>query len=145
MNLDIRKNPVKVLLDTNVLISAFGFGGKPRQVLQLVLEKKIKAVSSPILLAELHEVITKKFPQLSQNLGLIERKLKRTIIIVSPKESIQIVRDIDDNRVLEAAIEGKCQYVITGDSDLLDLKVFQEIKIVTVEIFLKEYENISRP
>ncbi len=145
MNLDIRKNPVKILLDTNVLISALGFGGKPRQILQLVLEKKIKAVSSPILLAEFNEVIAKKFPKLSQNLGLIEKKLKKTLIVVSPKESIQIVRDIDDNRVLEAAIEGKCQYVITGDADLLDLKVFQEIKIVTVEIFLKEYENISRP
>lgn len=140
MNLDIRKNPVKVLLDTNILISAIGFGGKPRQVLQLVLEKKIKAVSSSILLAEFHEVVIKKFFKLSPNLVLIEKKLKKIFIIVSPKESIQIVRDIDDNRVLEAAVEGKCQYIITGDADLLDLKIFQSIKIITAEDFLKEQE-----
>ncbi|HEX8932007.1 MAG TPA: putative toxin-antitoxin system toxin component, PIN family [Patescibacteria group bacterium] len=51
-----------------------------------------------------------------------------------------MVRDIDDNRVLEAAVEGKCQYIITGDADLLDLKIFQSIKIITAEDFLKEQE-----
>src|ERR1041385_8567715 len=102
MNLDIKKNPVKVLLDTNILISALGFGGKPRQVLQMVLEKKLKAISSPILLAEFHEVISKKFPQLSAHLQRIENKVKKVFIIVNPKQSINIVRDIDDNRVLEA-------------------------------------------
>src|SRR5579872_7363409 len=104
MTSDIRKNPVKVLLDTNVLISALGFGGKPRQILLLVLEKKIKAVTSPILMAEFHEVINKKFPNLTIQLPLIETKLKKIFFIVHPKESLDIVRDKDDNRVLEAAI-----------------------------------------
>ena len=140
MTLDIKKNPVKILLDTNILISALGFGGKPRQILQLILEKKIKAVTSTILLAEFHEVINKKFPHLSPKLGLIEKKIRKAFIIVDPKKSLRIVRDIDDNRVLEAAITGKCQYIITGDKDLLELKTFQEIKIVTAEIFLKEQQ-----
>lgn len=142
MNLDIRKNPVKVLLDTNVLISAIGFGGKPRQILLLVLEKKIKAVISPILLAEFHEVINKKFPKLAPHLQLMESKIKKTFLIVQPKVSLDIVRDKDDNRVLEAAIQGNCHYIFTGDKDLLDLKIYQEIKIVTSEIFLKELETI---
>ena len=142
MNLDIKKNPVKVLLDTNVLISALGFGGKPRQLLQLVLDKKIKSVTSPILLAEFHEVINKKFPQLSFHLKRIENKIKKIFIIVHPKQTVTIVRDIDDNRVIEAAVEGNCQYIITGDADLLDLKSFEKIKIVTVETFLKEHADI---
>ncbi|SRR6266568_610946 len=142
MNLDIRKNPVKVLLDTNILISAIGFGGKPRQILLLVLEKRIKAVTSPILLAEFHEVVNKKFPKLAPHLRLIDTKIKKIFLIVHPKVSLDIVRDKDDNRVLEAAIQGNCQYIITGDNDLLDLKIYQEIKIVTSEIFLKELEII---
>ena len=139
MTSDIRKNPVKVLLDTNVLISALGFGGKPRQILLLVLEKKIKAVTSPILMAEFHEVINKKFPNLTIQLPLIETKLKKIFFIVHPKESLDIVRDKDDNRVLEAAIQGKCHYIITGDIDLLTLKMHKGIKIVTSEIFLKDF------
>ena len=138
MNLDIRKKRVNVLLDTNILISAIGFGGKPRQILQLVLEKKIKAVTSPILLAEFHEVVNKKFPKLAPHLLLIETKLKRTFLVVHPQVALSIVRDKDDNRVLEAALQGNCQYIITGDKDLLDLKIYQEINIVTSEIFLKE-------
>jgi putative PIN family toxin of toxin-antitoxin system len=139
MNSGIKKNKVSVLLDTNILVSAIGFGGKPRQILQLALKKKIRAATSPILLAEFHEVITKKFPQLALHLEVIGKKIKKVFIIVHPKNTINIVRDIDDNRVLEAAIEGKCQYIVTGDMDLLSLKTFQEIKIVTPEIFLQEW------
>lgn len=108
MNLDIRKNPVKVLLDTDILISAIGFGGKPRQIFLLVLLKKIKAVTSPILVAEFHEVIYKKFPLLIPYLQLVDSKIKKTFLIVHPKVSVNIVRDKDDNRVLEAAVQGKC-------------------------------------
>ena len=142
MTLDIRKNPVKVLLDTNILISAIGFGGKPRQILTLVLDKKIKAVTSLILLAEFHEVINKKFHILAPQLQLMESKIKKIFLIVHPKVALDIVRDKDDNRVLEAAIQGECHYIITGDTDLLDLKVYQGIKIVTPEIFLRELEII---
>ena len=137
MTSDIKKNPVRVLLDTNILISAVGFGGKPRQILLLVLEKKIKAVTSPILLAEFHEIINKKFTKLTPHLQLIETKIKKTFHIVHPKVSLNIVRDKDDNRVLEAAIQGNCHFIITGDKDLLDLNIYQEIKIVNSEEFLR--------
>lgn len=141
MSLDIRKSPVRVLLDTNILISALGFDGKPRDVLQLVLEHKIKSVTSPILLAELHEVINKKFSLLSNHLSQIETRIKKIFIIVHPKQTIHIVRDIDDNRVLEAAVQGRCQYIVTGDKDLLDLKEYQNIKIISAEIFLNELDT----
>ncbi len=55
---------IKVTLDTNILISAVGFGGIPKNILKLVLEDKIKAVTTNILLAELEDVITKKFPDI---------------------------------------------------------------------------------
>src|SRR5260221_6206122 len=135
MTSDIKKNPVRVLLDTNILISALGFGGKPRQILKLVLEGKIKAISSPILLAELHEVIRKKFPILALDLPRIEKKMRKIFFIVHPTKSIDVVRDVDDNRVLEAALAGACKNIITGDTDLLDLKTFQGINIVTPNTF----------
>lgn len=127
---------VKVVLDTNILISALGFGGKPREILQLVLEKKLQAISSPILLAEFEDVISKKFPKLAPHLEKINRQLKKYIILVKPKITVNLVRDDPDNRVLEAALEGNCEYIITGDTDLLQLKIFKNISILKPADFL---------
>jgi len=130
------EDPVKVILDTNILISALGFGGKPRKILQLILDNQIRAITSSLLLAEFEDVINKKFPQLSLYFERINRQIRRKFKIVRPKKSLDILKDDDDNRGLEAALEGKCQYVITGDKELLDLAVYKDIKIITAEQFL---------
>ncbi len=135
-------NPTKIVLDTNIIISGIGFGGKPRQILYLVLDDKIKAVTSPILIAELEDVIAKKFQKLIKQLEPIKKQVREKFIIVKPKKSLHAVRDDDDNRVLEAAIEGKCSYIVTGDRDLLNLKTFKNIKIVTPDTFLSEIIGI---
>lgn len=132
---------VKVVLDTNILISAIGFGGKPRTILNLVLDKKLRAISSPILLAEFEDVVTKQFPHLDSNLDNIKSQLKKHIKFVKPRLSIHILHDEPDNRVLEAAIEGSCEYIITGDNDLLNLKLFKNIHIVTPEDFLSDMQE----
>lgn len=136
MDLDTSRNLVRVLLDTNILISAIGFGGEPRKVFLLALQKKIQGVTSPILLAELREVISKKFPKLTPHLTGIEKVIKKTFIIVQPEMTITILKDTDDNRVLEAAVAGKCEYIVTGDRELLELDTFRGIKIVPVVRFL---------
>lgn len=132
-------NPVKVILDTNILISSIGFGGKPRKILHLILDDEIEAIISPILLAELEDVINKKFPKLAYSLSSINRQIQNKFKIVKPKRSLFVARDDDDNRVLEAALEGKCAYIITGDKDLLDLKTFKNIEIVTPDTFLSTF------
>ncbi|MBI3103934.1 putative toxin-antitoxin system toxin component, PIN family [Candidatus Daviesbacteria bacterium] len=130
---------LKVVLDTNILISAIAFGGKPEEVLNLVLDEKIIAVTSPILLAEFQEVYNKNFPLKFVDFELTLEKIEEIFKIVKPKRSLKIVRDEDDNRVLEAAAEGSCKFIITGDKDLLDLANYQNIKIVTAEQFLSEF------
>ena len=138
MALGTSGNRVKVILDTNILISALGLGGIPRKVFILALEKKILAVTSPILIAELREVISKKFPKLSQHLPAIERVIKDSFLIVQPETIINILKDTDDNRVLEAALEGMCSFIITGDKELLDLGYFDNIEILTANRFLEK-------
>ena len=136
MNTDMDENPVKVILDTNIIISALGFGGKPREILQLVLDNQIKVITSSILLAELEDVITKKFPALSPNFERINKQIRKEFKIVKPQVSLYIVKDEDDNRVLEAAVEGKCQYIITGDKELLNLAIYKGTTIITADQFL---------
>lgn len=137
------KSRVRIILDTNIIISAIGFGGKPRNILKLILDKKIWAFTSSILLAELEDVINKKFPELSENFERTNKQIRKKFKIVRPKKSLHIVNDEDDNRVLEAAVEGECNYIITGDKELLNLGSFKEIKILTADQFLRTLDIIS--
>lgn len=137
MSIGTAANPAKVTLDTNIIISGLGFGGKPREILDLILDNKIKAVTSPILLAELEDVITKKFQKLAYSIEPINKQIRKKFKIVKPKITLLVVKDEPDNRVLEAAIEGDCKYIVTGDKELLRLGTYQSVKIVTADQFLK--------
>lgn len=136
MNIDTPKKPLRVVADTNILISALGFGGKPRQILNLILEGQIKAVISPILLAELEDVIVKKFPKLESSLERVNKQIRKNFKVIKPKTSLRLVKDEPDNRVIEAAVEGDCDYIVTGDRELLELKRYKKTKVVTAQEFL---------
>jgi len=136
MNLGMAENPVRIVLDTNIIVSAIIFKGKPLQVLDLILRERSKAVTSPILLAELKEILTKKFQLPKYEFELVIKNIEDIFEIIQPKISINVLRDEDDNRVLEVAVEGKCDYVITGDKDLLVLGKYKNLKIVNSDQFL---------
>ncbi len=134
------KNLPKVLLDSNVLISVLIFGGKPEKIYNLILEKQIIPVTSPILIGELTETLSKKFNFELNRIEQFESIIKRHFIIVRPKQTLNILSDIDDNRVLEAAEEVGCDYIITGDNELLDLATYKNTKIVSAAQFLNILE-----
>lgn len=138
-NLGMAANKLpRVTLDTNILISALVFGGKPDQIFDLILQKQITAITSPVILSELVEVLTKKFHFGQPKLLAIENKLKSDFELVQPTKTIDILKDKPDNRILEAALESKCSHIITGDKRLLDLGIFRGVKIVTADQFLRE-------
>ena len=127
----------RVVVDTNVLVSAWLFGGNPRTILELVLNNQIEGVTSPQLLSELSDVLLKKFNFSAAKTRAVERKIKDRFEIVQPKSSIAILKDEGDNRVLEAAVTGRCHFIITGDKELLALKKFRKVAIISPEDFLK--------
>lgn len=131
-------NMMKVVLDTNILVSALVYGGNPQDLLELVIVKQIKGVTSLPLVVELIEILTKKFSFTPEKVYQIEEKIKKSFEFIHPIKALDIVRDKDDNRVLEAAVEGGCDFIITGDQDLLDLGKYKKIKIVTPAQFLEE-------
>lgn len=141
MNIGTAGNPVRIVLDTNILTSALVYGGNPEKVLRLALEKKIQVITSPILQAELLEIITKNFPLSLSDFYLLKQEMQRSFVTVNPAIVLDVVRDKDDNRVVEAAVEGRCDYIVTGDRDLLELKQVQKIKIVTPAKFLAGLEG----
>lgn len=130
------KNP-RVVLDTNILVSAQVFKGKPAVIIGLVQADKIKAVSSEPLLAELYDVLAKKFLYPKLRLDLLDSDLRGFLQIVQPVQTLRVVDDEPDNRVLEAAVAGGCDYVVTGDKLLLALGSYEGIKILNANQFLE--------
>ncbi len=115
------------------------FGGRPREILEIIKNKEVLGVTSPVLLAELMDVLSKKFKYPKSRVLQVERKMKKILRVIYPIKTINAVRDADDNRVLEAAVEGKCGYIVTGDGDLLSLKNYGGIKIITPVEFWQQH------
>jgi putative PIN family toxin of toxin-antitoxin system len=129
---------VKVVADTNVLVSAFIFpGGAPEAFYRLVLERRIQLVSSRPLLAELGRVLCDKFDWEPQRAQRALEQIVRLADIVNPSESVADVEaDPDDNRVLEAATEGSADMIVSGDRHLLELGSWRGIPIQAPAAFL---------
>lgn len=133
---------IKVCFDTNVFISAFIFSGKPAEIFDLAVDSKIVLVASPAILSEIARVLRHKF---KRDEFYIKRQLK--IIsdvseIVIPKKKITILNYNPDNKILEAAVVGNVNYIVTGDKKhLLPLKEFKGISLLTPERFLKIFKQ----
>jgi putative PIN family toxin of toxin-antitoxin system len=129
---------VKVVLDTNVLVSALVFpGGLPEQVYGLALEGEIDLVTSSPLLIELARVLAVKFGWARSRIDRALTQALRVAELVEPTATINEVRaDPADNRVLEAAAEGKADVIVSGDRHLLRLKAWRSISIESPAAFI---------
>ena len=131
--------PLRITVDTNILISATINQGKPYQILRLAKEGKIIIVLSLNILEEFKEVISR--PRFGFSNSQISDVLKHIINIseiVIPNVKINIVKkDPDDNMILEAAVSGDAKYIVSGDGDLLDLLEYRGIKILKAAEFLR--------
>lgn len=132
-----------VVLDTNILISAFGFGGKPDKCFRLGFTDEIELVTSPEALSELERVM--EYPHLPFNDK--ERyyypKIVRYVCrIVDPAEEInEIDHDPDDDMFLECAVEAGANYIVSGNNHITDLGTFRGIKTLSPHQFLEEIDN----
>lgn len=127
-----------VVLDTNVLVSALGFGGPPLDVLLRTFDDDIRLLASEETLAELERVMTyDRLPFTAGDRTQYLAILRREADVVQPEAVVDVVRDSDDDKFLEVAIAGDADYVVSGDRDLLDLESFREIDIVTPDEFIK--------
>lgn len=124
---------VRVVIDTNILVSALIKRGKPRKLVLKLLEEHIVILSRQML-AELADVLTRekfavKPSQVDSFLTILIRKSK----IVKPSSRFKVIKeDPDDDVILNTAYAGKAQYIVTGDRHLLALKEFKRTKIVKV-------------
>lgn len=124
---------IRVVLDTNVILSAIIFGGKPRTILENVIRKNIGLYFSEAILNELKRVLNRpKFHYPAKIIRLIISEFTSIGELVDPTTRISTIsRDPEDNRILECAVEAGVDYVVTGDSHLLELGKYENIWILT--------------
>jgi len=128
---------VRIVLDTNTVISALLWHGAPHNLVAAFRTRPIVVFTSPILLAELADIFTrKKLASAVKASGLspdqLMQRYRRLAMVVHPEPiPPTVVRDPDDDHVLACAITAKADLIVSGDSDLLDLKEYQGIRIVT--------------
>lgn len=126
----------RVVLDTNVYISALVFGGVPRRVIQLAQREGWGICISQILMDEVAETLANKFDWTSAELDFALPPLWRQCIVVEPRVAVRASVDADDDRVLECAKESGAKLIVTGDDHLLRLKQFEGTAIITPRAFL---------
>ena len=131
-----------VTADSNIWVSAFGFGGNPRRLIEMADAGEIQIDISEFIIDEVLRTLREKFDWSAERLQ--EAADQMTVIArkVAPSRTLDILtEDPADNRILECAAQAKSDYLVTGDTGLLRLGSFEEIPIVKVADFL---EVVSR-
>jgi uncharacterized protein len=127
-----------VVLDTNVVLSAILFGGKPRQVLEAALSGTIRLFVSEPMITELQSVLQRpKFGVSAQFVQTIVSEFAAIAEWVEPTEHFEVVEDDPtDNQFIDCAVAAKADYLVTGDSHLLRHGRYGKTKIVNVDGFI---------
>jgi putative PIN family toxin of toxin-antitoxin system len=131
---------MRIVLDTNVLVSALGWDGNERAVLLDAFSEGIDMLISDSIIVEFIEVTSRdKFADIPlDKIAHFLEILMETAEIVDTKTKVTKVKDDEaDNRILECAVDGRADYVVTGDRHLLDLKKFKNINILSAGEYLK--------
>src|SRR3989338_6444618 len=127
---------LKLVLDTNIIVSAFFWEGNEAELFRKIEQGKAKLYITIDLLKEIEEVIKRpKFNEVMRKADLTPDKIMQKIVslshlVIAPKITVKVCRDEKDNKFLECAKSAKADYLISGDEDLLSLKEYNGMFIV---------------
>lgn len=132
----------RVVLDTNIIISSV-LGGALVLILEKWDEKKFTVVVTTDVISEYFEVLNRpKFNLKQETIDKITRYIYQFSEFVVPEEEIRFIEDDPkDDRFLEAAVSGKVDFIVSGDSHLLAIKQFRSIPIITGREFIDWLKN----
>jgi len=130
---------MKVVVDTNVLVSGVFFGGMPSRVLEAWRDRKIDVVVSPDILEEYRRVgehLEAQFTDVSLA-PFLALLVMNAEIVEPPDLPEKVSRDSDDDKFIACALAGGCQIIISGDKDLLSISGYKGVKVVAPREFLE--------
>lgn len=143
---------IRVVLDANVFASAFiQSKGPSGRILRLLVDTRtFELVTTQPILTEAERCLF--YPRVRKRITLTDDKIQQALaaialladVVTTDLELNVVAQDPDVNKILAAAVEGKAQYVVTGDSDLLTMKVYEGIRIIPPAGFLKILDSLPR-
>ena len=134
---------MKAVIDTNIFISGIHWSGASEKILIEWFDNKFDLISSEEIIQEIAKTLFnfKKYMPIEDIIHWISIIESKAIIIV-PKVSFNAVKtDPDNNKFIDTAVEGDADYIVSQDNDLLDIKEFHGIKIISPIDFIKELER----
>ncbi len=140
---------MKITTDTNVLVSGTFWKGNSFEILRKIDAKEVENVLSSDIIKEYERVINseeilEKKAEKSLVIDEVSQRVVTNSTIVEPKEKLNIIKDdLSDNRILECAVEGMVDYIVSQDNHLLKLKEIEGIKIITPEEFLGKIKVVE--
>ncbi len=131
---------MRVVFDTNIFVSAFAIpGGLAEKAIMRIIEGRDVLILSREIIDELLSTLARKFSKDTEELSRVAVYLDEIAILIKPSKSLSILKDTPDNRILECAVEGMADAIVTGDKALLRLKNYEGIRIIS----LREYVSSS--
>ena len=129
---------MRVVFDSNIFISAWLFPGKPadKALMKIIAGTDQLLLSKPIV-NEVLQVLARKFARAREELARVAVLLADLGETVRPRRRISILKDEADNRILECALGGRADRVVTGDHAMLELENFSGIPIISLKAYLE--------
>ena len=132
---------MKIVLDTNVLISGIFFSGPPYQILKAWQEGKIQIAVSKEILVEYHRVaeeLSAKFPNIEIS-QILELLTIHSEMVNTQGLEVSVCEDPDDNMFISCALGSKSKIIVSGDKHLLKISGYQEIEVLKPKIFFDDH------
>ena len=133
---------MRVVLDTNVIVSGLNFPGNERLVLELALRGRFEFYLSPFILDEVAGVLRRKFGWTEERSSQALRALGDAATVIDPRRLAEVIESGHaDNRILDCVVEASADYLVTGDRrHLLPLEEYQGARILNAPRFLSVLE-----
>ena len=128
---------MKAVFDTNIFISAIALPGSwAEEAVLRVVENDVRLVISKEIILETLDVLARKFDRNAEELARVAVYLADLAEVVTPRRRLKVLKDDPDNRILECAVTGKVDVIVTGDQAMLRLGVYRGIRILSLREFL---------
>lgn len=137
---------MKIILDTNVIVSALISKGFPSKIIdQVLFQKSAEICLSDSIFEEYLAVLKRekfaKFPQFVQNSAIVLTQLSKSSVFYFPKEKVDLLKDCSDNKFLELAVAANADYLITGNTLDFTIQKFKNTQVVNPKTFWEILER----
>jgi putative PIN family toxin of toxin-antitoxin system len=136
---------LKAVFDSNIFVSALAIpGDQAERAVDLVINGRVNLCISKEIIHEVLEVLAQKFSRGSEELSRTAVFLSDLSELVASRRKLAVLEDEPDNRILECAVAGHADIIVTGDRAMLNLKTYEHIRILSLRQFLDELADSEK-